>query len=200
MFKTALITIVVCVLALFLLVSLMSSNQAGRERRKQEAIRELDRKNAQDAAKATGVASEADRAKAAQQNLDVDQAVANLRSSDRDVLNEAIQKIQIYRACKAVPDLMHVLKESSDDYIAGISAQTIALCRDPSTYDTIVDEFLRRNATPSMISAVGEIDTSDERVPEKLDKLIAEPNQDEDVLKFARRARSQFHLAQNKGN
>ena len=200
MFKTALITIVVCVLALFLLVSLMSSNRAGRERRKQEAIRELDRKNAQDAPKATGVASEADRAKAAQRNLDVDQAIANLRSSDRDVLNEAIQKIQIYRACKAVPDLMQVLKESSDDYIAGISAQTIALCRDPSTYDTIVDEFLRRNATPSMISAVGEVDTSDERVPEKLDKLIAEPNQDEDVLNFARRVRSQFHLAQNQGH
>jgi len=200
MLKTALVAIVVCVLALFLLVSLISSNQAGRERRRQEAIRELDRRNAEEApAVAAGVASAADRAKQAQRDLDTDQAIANLRSSDREVLNEAIQKIQSRRACKAVPDLMDILKESSDDYIAGISAQTIAVCKDPSTYDAIVDQFLRRSATPSMIYAIGDIDTSDQRVPEKLDQLISEPNQDEDVPRFARFVKDKFHLAPNKG-
>ena len=201
MLKTALVTIVVCVLALFLLVSLMSSNQAGRERRRQEAIRELDRRNAEEApAMAAGVASAADRAKQAQRDLDTDQAIANLRSPDREVLNEAIQKIQSRRACKAVPDLMDILKESSDDYIAGISAQTIAVCKDPSTYDVIVDQFLRRRATPSMIYAIGDIDTSDQRVPEKLDQLISEPNQDEDVPRFARFVKDKFHLAPKKGH
>jgi hypothetical protein len=47
MLKTALVTIVGCILALFILVSVISSNQASRERQKQEAIRELDRKNAE---------------------------------------------------------------------------------------------------------------------------------------------------------
>ena len=149
---------------------------------------------------AAGVASAADRAKQAQRDLDTDQAIANLRSSDREVLNEAIQKIQSRRACKAVPDLMDILKESSDDYIAGISAQTIAVCKDPSTYDAIVDQFLRRSATPSMIYAIGDIDTSDQRVPEKLDQLISEPNQDEDVPRFARFVKDKFHLAPNKGH
>ena len=199
MLKTAWVTIVVCVLALFLLVSLMSPNQAGRERRRQEAIRELDRRNAEEApAMAAGVASAAE--KQAQRDLDTDRAIANLRSSDREVLNEAIQKIQSRRACKAVPDLMDILKESSDDYIAGISAQTIAVCKDPSTYDAIVDQFLRRSATPSMIYAIGDIDTSDQRVPEKLDQLISEPNQDEDVPRFARFVKDKFHLAPNKGH
>jgi hypothetical protein len=50
-----------------------------------------------------------------------------------------------------------------------------------------------------MIYAVGEIDTSDERVPEKLDRLISEPNQDAYVPKIARRVKNQFQLAQNKG-
>src|SRR5580692_7078410 len=114
MLKTAWVTIVVCVLAVFLLVSLMSSNQAGRERRRQEAIRELDRRNAEEApAMAAGVASAADRAKQAQRDLDTDQAIANLRSSDREVLNEAIQKIQSRRACKAVPDLMDTLRKAA---------------------------------------------------------------------------------------
>jgi hypothetical protein len=37
-------TIVGCVAALFVVLSIISSNQAGRERAKQEAIRELDKK------------------------------------------------------------------------------------------------------------------------------------------------------------
>jgi hypothetical protein len=194
--KTALLTIVGCVVALFVLLSIMSSNQAGRERGKQEAIRELDRKNAEEApAQEAGVASKEDRAKQAELNLGVDRAIANLGSSDRDVLNEAIQKIQFYRACKAVPDLMHLLKESSDDYIAGISAQTIAKCGDRSSFDTIVDQFLRRKAGPAMIYAVGETRTSDERVFQKLDKLVSEPNPEyEEVPQLARRTKEHLEM------
>ena len=142
----------------------------------------------------------ASQATQAQRDLEVNEDIANLRSLDREVVNQAIQRIQYYRSCKAVPDLVDLLKESPDDYIAGVSAQTIAVCKDRSTYDTIVDQFLRRNATPAMIYAVGEIDTSDERVPEKLDRLISEPNQDAYVPKIARRVKNQFQLAQNKGH
>jgi hypothetical protein len=46
---------------------------------------------------------------------------------------------------------MDLLKASQDDYIAGISAQTIAVSHQRSTFDTIVDQFLRCNDTPSMI-------------------------------------------------
>lgn len=203
MLKTALVTIVGCILALFILVSVISSNQASRERQKQEAIRELDRKNAEQVAwqeREAASVTAASQATQAQRDLEVNQDIANLRSLDREVVNQAIQRIQYYRSCKAVPDLVDLLKESPDDYIAGVSAQTIAVCKDRSTYDTIVDQFLRRNATPAMIYAVGEIDTSDERVPEKLDRLISEPNQDAYVAKIARRVKNQFQLAQNKGH
>jgi len=203
MLKTALVTIVGCILALFILVSVISSNQASRERQKQEAIRELDRKNAEQVAwqeREAASVTAASQATQAQRDLEVNEDIANLRSSDRDVVNQAIQRIQYYRSCKAVPDLVDLLKESPDDYIAGVSAQTIAVCKDRSTYDTIVDQFLRRNATPAMIYAVGEIDTSDERVPEKLDRLISEPNQEAYVPKSARRVKKQFQLAQNKGH
>jgi hypothetical protein len=194
--KTALMTIVGCVVALFVVLSVISSNQAGRERRKQEAIRELDRRNAAEAlAQGAGVASSEGRAKQAERDLDADKAIANLGSSDRDVLNEAIQKIQYYRACKAVPELMHLLKESPDDYIAGISAQAIAVCGDRSTFDTIVDQFLRRKAEPSMIYAVEKTGTSDERVFQKLDKLGSEPNPEyEEVPQIARRAKEHLEM------
>lgn len=203
MLKKALVTIVGCLLALLLLVSLISSNQAHRERQKQEAILEFDRKNAEEAAlQRAKAASDAPAAQGTQARWDLDASedIANLRSPDREVVNVAIQRIQFHKACKAVPDLMDLLTETSDDYIAGISAQTIAVCKDRSTYDTIVDQFLRRTATPSMIYAVGNIDTSDERVPEKLDQLISEPNQDQYVPRVARRVRNQFQLAQNKGH
>ena len=202
MLKTALVTIVGCLLALFILVSVISSNQASRERQKQEAIRELDRKNAEQVAwqeREAASVTAASQATQAQRDLEVNEDIANLRSSDREVVNQALQRIQYYKSCKAVPDLVDLLKESPDDYIAGVSAQTIAVCKDRSTYDTIVDQFLRRNATPAMIYAVGEIDTSDERVPEKLDRLISEANQDAYVPKIARRVKNQFQLAQNKG-
>jgi hypothetical protein len=194
--KTALMTIVGCVVALFVVLSIISSNQAGQERRKQEAIRELDRKNAEEApAQQAGVASSADRAKQAERDLDADKAIANLSSADRDVLNGAIQKIQYYRACKAVPELMHLLKESPDDYIAGISAQTIAVCGDRSTFDTIVDQFLRRKAEPSMIYAVEKTGTSDERVFQKLDRLVSEPNPEyEEVPQVARRVKEKLEM------
>jgi hypothetical protein len=194
--KSALMTIVGCVLALFVVLSLISSNQAGRERQKQAAIREFDRKNAEEApAQKAGVASNEDRAKQVERDSDADKAIANLGSSDRDVLNEAIQKIQYYRACKAVPELMRLLKESSDDYIAGVSAQTIAVCGDRAAFDTIVDEFLRRKAEPSMIFAVGETGTSDKRVFQKLDKLVSEPNPEyEEVPQLARRVKQQLEM------
>lgn len=197
MLKKAFLTIAMSALVLVVLFSRASSNQAERERKKQAAIQELDRKNAEDPQLNRGVATDEDRAKQAQRDLDADNAIANLRSSDRDVLNEAIQKIQYYRACKAIPDLMRLLKESPDDYIAGISAQTIAVCNDRSTFDTIVDQFLRRNVTASMIDAIGEIDIYDQRdrVIEKLEKLSTEPNEDEDVPRFARRVKEQIELA-----
>jgi hypothetical protein len=203
MLKKVLVTIVGCLLVLLVLVSVISSKQAHRERQKEEAILEFDRKQAEEAvlqqAKAASLTAAA-QATQAQWDRDTDEDIANLRSSDREVVNEAIQRIQFHKACKAVPELMDLLKESRDDYIAGISAQTIAVCRERSTYDTIVDQFLRRSATPSMIYAIGNIETSDERVPEKLDKVISEPNQDEDVPRVARRVRNQFQLAPNKGH
>jgi hypothetical protein len=51
-----------------------------------------------------------------------------------------------------------------------------------------------------MIDAIGKIETSDERVPEKLDRLISEPNPDEDVPRFASRVKSEFHLVQKTGH
>lgn len=198
MLKKALLTIVSCFLVLFILLSVISSSQAVRERQKQKAIRELDRKNADEAAvQQTAILVPAAPEAKGNPNYNADEDIDNLRSSDREVVNGAIQRIQYYKACKAVPDLRYLLETSSDDYIAGISAQTIAVCTDRSAYDTIVDQFLRRNDTPSMIDAIGKIDISDERVPEKLDRLISEPNTDEDVPRFARRVKNQFLLAQN---
>lgn len=194
-------TVVICVLTLVLLLSLSSSRPAVRERKRQAAIEELDRRDAREAPASAATAASnarADRAIQAQQNLDADQAIADLQSSDRDVLNEAIQKIQGYRACQAVPKLMDLLRESSDDYIAGIAAQTVATCNDSSTYDTIVDQFLRRKATLSMIDAIGKVNTTDERVIEKIKKLVTEPNEDEDVPKFALRVKAQLEQALHK--
>ena len=203
MLKKLLVTIGGSLLALLVLVSVISSKQGHREREKQAAILEFDRKNAEEAslqqAKAASAAAAA-YATQAHWDLETEEDIANLRSPDRVVVNEAIQRIQFHKPCKAVPDLMDLLKESRDDYIAGISAQTIAVCGERSTYDTIADQFLRRDATPSMIYAIGNIDTSDERVAEKLDRLISEPNQDEDVPRVARRVRNQFQLAPSKGH
>jgi hypothetical protein len=163
MLKKVLVTIVGCLLVLLVLVSVISSKQAHRERQKEEAILEFDRKQAEEAvlqqAKAASLTAAA-QATQAQWDRDTDEDIANLRSSDREVVNEAIQRIQFHKACKAVPELMDLLKESRDDYIAGISAQTIAVCHQRSTFDTIVEQFLRRNDTPSMIDAIGKIGSS----------------------------------------
>jgi hypothetical protein len=194
--KTALLTIVICGFVLLVVVSIMSTNQAKRARQRQEALREFARRNAEDApAHQAGVASSEDRAKQAQRDLETDNAIANLSSSDRDVLNESIQKIQSRRACQAVPTLLVLLKESKDDYIAGIAAQTMTVCQDTSTYKTIVDQFLNRKPELPMIFAVGETGTSDERVFQKLDQLISEPNpEDVDVARFARHAKEQLEI------
>jgi hypothetical protein len=193
MLRKALLAILI--LASVVLVSCTNSEQVARERKKQAVLQELDRKNAEEAATVVGVASKEDRAKQMQRDLDAENAIANLGSPDREVLNEAIQKIQYYRACQAVPQLMDLLKASPDDYIAGISAQTIAVCHQRSTFDTIVDQFLRRNDTPSMIDAIGKIDSSDPRVIKKIKKLIAEPNQDEYVPVTALRVKQQLEMA-----
>ena len=196
--KTALLTIISCLVVLFVGLSMISSKQANRERQKQEAVRELDRKIAEEAAvEQTERAAVPPVAQANQVSNDFnpDLEIVHLRSSDREVVNHAIQQIQYYKACKAVPELVILLKESPDDYIAGISAQTIAVCKDASEYDTIVDQFLRRKAEPSMIYAIGETGTSDERVFQKLDKLISEPNPDyQEVPRIARRAKEQLEM------
>jgi len=202
MLRTASVTIGSCFLALLIILSLMSSKQAARDRQRQEAIRQWEMENAEEAAlqqKAPRLAPAVQEVRA-DPNYNADKDIDDLRSSDREVVNEAIQRIQSHRACKAVPDLLYLLETSKDDYIAGISAQTVAVCRDRSAYDTIVDQFLRRDDTPSMIDAIGKIETSDERVPEKLDRLISEPNPDEDVPRFASHVKSQFHLVQNVGH
>jgi hypothetical protein len=199
MLKTALVTVIACFLALFIFLSFTSSNQAKRDRKRQAAVEEYERKQAEETrAMHGGVATPEDRAKQAQRDADAKQAIADLSSSDHDVLNEAIQKIQAYRACEATPQLKRLLQESADDYIAGISAQTIAVCNERSMFDIIVDEFLRRDTTLSMIDAVGKTGTTDPRVIEKLKKLITEPNQDQYVPAFARRAESQLEVTANK--
>jgi hypothetical protein len=200
--RTALVTIGSCLLALTIIVSVISSKQAARDRRRQEALRQFERENAEEAARERKAPSHVPAVEPppADPNYDANEDINSLRSSDREVVNEAIQRIQSHKACKAVPDLLYLLETSKDDYIAGISAQTIAVCRERSAYDTIVDQFLRRDDTPSMIDAIGKIETSDERVPEKLDRLISEPNPDEDVPRFASYVKSQFRLVQNVGH
>jgi hypothetical protein len=79
--------------------------------------------------------------------------------------------------------------------MAGRSAQTVAMCGDRSADDSIVEQFLRRDAEPSMIFAVGETGTSDERVFEKLDQLVSEPNPEyEEVPRLARRRKEQLEM------
>jgi len=199
MLKKSLLTIVACFLALFIFLTVISSKQARRDRQRQAAIEEFQRKQAEEErVMKGGVATPEDRAKQAQRDADAENAIADLSSSDHDVLNEAIQKIQAYRACKATPELKRLLQESGDNYIAGISAQTIAVCNEPSMFGTIVEEFLRRDATLPMIDAVGKIGTSDPRVIEKINKLITEPNQDEEIPVFARRAKAQLERSLNR--
>lgn len=200
MLKKALLAIVICAPALLLLFSCDSNSaeQAQRYRKQQAAIQEYERKQAEDArGMAGGVASKEDREKQKQRELEDEKEIANLHSSDRDVLNHAIQVLGIHRVCKAIPDLMVIMKENSEDYMAGISAQAIAECHQRSTYAAIVGEFLRRNATLSMMDAIGKIDIYDKRdqVLEKLGKLSTEPNPDEDIQPWARRIKQQIELA-----
>jgi hypothetical protein len=62
-------------------------------------------------------------------------------------------------------------------------------------FDTIVDQFLRRKAEPSMIHAIEKTGTSDERVFQKLDKLASEPNPEyEEVPQVARRAKERLEM------
>jgi len=199
MSKKAVLTILLSALASLGAFSCGSSEQVARERQKQAAIEAFDKKQAEDArAMEGGVATKEDREKQIQRDSDAYREIANLHSPDRDVVNHAIMMVEYYRACNAVPDLMHLLKESPDDYIAGLSAQAIAVCNDRTTFDAIIDEFLRREATPVMLDAIGKINTTDPRVIEKIKTLIAEPNKDEDVPVFARRVKAQMEQSLNK--
>jgi hypothetical protein len=199
MLKKDVLAVLLCALASLGTSSCAGSEQVARERQKQAAIEAFDKKQAEDArAIEGGVATKEDREKRIQRDLDADKEIANLRSPDRDVVNHAIMMGEYYRACKGVPDLMHLLKESPDDYIAGLSAQAIAVCNERTTFDAIIDEFLRRKTTPVMVDAIGKINTTDPRVIEKIKKLIAEPNEDEDVPVFARRVKTQIEMSLNK--
>lgn len=202
--KKTLLMIFICTPALLLLSSCnsQSAEQAQRYRKQQAALAEYEKKQAEGApARARGVASEEDRAKAKQRQLDDEKEFANLHSPDRDVLNHAIQVMGMDRVCKAVPDLMVIMKENSEDYMAGISAQAIAECHERSTYAAIVDEFLRRQATLAFINAMGKIDIYDKRdqVLAKLGRLSTEPNENPVIQPYiqqlAARIKQQIELA-----
>jgi len=204
MLKKVFLTIFVCAPASIVLLSCGSSEQAARYRKNQEALQAYEKQQAEeDRANGVnrGVASREDREKQRQRDLDADKTIADLRAAsptDRDALNPIIAKLESYRACKAVPDLMHLLKDSPDDYVAGLSAQAIAMCYDRNTYETIIDQFLRRTPTAVMIDAIGKINTTDPRVVERIKKLCVEPNEDSSIPMFALRIKHQMEGALNR--
>ena len=105
-----------------------------------------------------------------------------------------IQRLSTHHVCRAVPDLIEILKITRDDYIAGVAAQAVVRCKQAVTYPTVVDEFLNRQATPALIFAVGETGSQDDRVYAKLHKLITVPNADTLVPKFAVHAKQQIDI------
>jgi hypothetical protein len=178
-----------------------SSKQARREHERQEAIRQFDEEQKREVAeeKAKQLAwrrehpvEETQRPAAA--GIDEETEITNLKSSDREALNSAIQRLSIHHVCRAVPGLIEILKSTRDDYIAGIAAQAVVGCKQPVAYPTFVDEFLNRQATPALIFAVGETGSQDDRVYAKLHKLITEPNADTLVSKFAVHAKQQIDI------
>ena len=194
-------TIGICLIAILAYLSVESSKQARREHECQEAIRQFDEEQKREVAEQEAKqlawrrehpVEETQRPAAA--GIDEETEITNLKSSDREVLNSVIQRLSIHHVCRAVPDLIEILKSTRDDYIAGIAAQAVVGCKQPVTYPTVVDEFLNRQATPALIFAVGETGSQDDRVYAKLHKLIIEPNADALVPKFAVHAKQQIDI------
>jgi hypothetical protein len=193
-------TIGICLIAIFAYLSVESSKQARQEHERQEAIRQFDeqkREVAEQVAKQLAWRREhpvEETQRPAAAGIDEETEITNLKSSDRDVLNSAIQRLSIHHVCRAVPDLIEILKSTRDDYIAGFAAQAVVGCKQPVTYPTVVGEFLNRQATPALIFAVGETGSQDDRVYAKLHQLITEPNADTLVPKFAIHAKQQIDI------
>ena len=205
-FVIAGITVAFCFTAIFAYLSVESSKQVKRDRERQEFARQFSeeqRREAADAEKRQAAwkiehpTEKYEARKSEPFNEDVE--VANLKSSDREVLNVTIQKLQIHKVCRVVPDLMEIMKATPDDYLAAISAGAIADCKQPSTYAAIVDQFLQRPPVPAMIRAVGETGSQDDRVYAKLHKLITEPNDDPMIPNFAQHAKQQIDIATQTG-
>jgi hypothetical protein len=194
-------TVGICLLAIFTYLSVESSKQARSDHERQETIRQFDeeqkREVAEQEAKQLARGREhpiEETQRPSPEGIDEDTEIANLKSFDHEVLNSAIQRLSIHHVCRAVPDLIEILKSTRDDYIAGIAAQAIVGCKQPVTYPMVVDEFLNRVATPALIFAVGETGSQDDRVYAKLHRLITEPNADSLVPKFAVHAKQQIDI------
>jgi hypothetical protein len=204
-FVIAGITVAVCFTAIFAYLSVEGSKQVKRDRERQEFARqfnedqrrEADAEKRQAASRIEHPIEQYEARKSEPFNEDVE--VANLKSSDREVLNVTIQKLQIHKVCRVVPDLMEIMKASTDDYVAAISAGAIADCKQPSTYTAIVEQFLQRPPVPALIRAVGETGSQDDRVYAKLHKLITQPNDDPMIPNFAQHAKQQIDIATQTG-
>jgi hypothetical protein len=200
------IPVVVCFTAIFAYLSVESSRQVRRDRERQEFIRQFDEQQHREATEAEAgraawrLEHPGEQHEARQlEPFNEDAEIANLKSSDREVLNQAIQKLQVHKVCQVVPDLMEIMKTTTDDYIAAISAGAIADCKQPSTYPAIVDEFLQLPAVPALIRAVGETGSQDDRVYAKLHKLITSSNDDPMIPSFARHAKQQIDIMTQTG-
>ena len=203
--RLILVTLTCCLIAIFAFLSVHSSRQAARERGKQEAILRFmeeqereDEKLGQERAQWRQEHPEElvhqPEPVATPARIDVDAEIGNLKSSDHDTLNSAIMRLDYAKACRALPDLMEVLRSNSDDYLAGMAAQAITNCKQPETYPVVVEEFLRRTPQSGMLYAVGQTGTQDDRVYARLFKLINEPNPDPDLRRDARRAKQQLDI------
>jgi len=193
-------TVGICLIVILAYLSVESSKQARRDHDRREMIRQFDEEQKRETAEQQAKQMARRREHSVEETRptssfgvgDEDTQLANLKSSDREVLNSAIQTLSIHHVCRAVPDLVDILKSTRDDYIAGIAAEAIVACKQPTTYPVVVEEFLSRSATPASILAVGEIGSQDDRVYAKLHKLITEPNSDPLVPKFAIHAQQQI--------
>ena len=205
LFIIAGITVTVCFTAIFAYLSVESSKQVKRDRERRELARQFseDQRREADEAEKRQVAWKVERPEQHEartpESFNEDVEVDNLKSTDREVLNVSIQKLQIHKVCRVVPDLMEIMKTTTDDYIAAISASAIADCKQPSTYAAIVNQFLQRPAVPALIRAVGETGSQDDRVYAKLHQLITEPNDDPMVPNFAQHAKQKIDIATQNG-
>jgi hypothetical protein len=199
-------TVGICFLAILIYLSGESTKQSVHDHERKEVVRQFDEEQRREAAEEEARREAWRREHPAPQPeapkpdpFDEETEVANLKSSDREVLNQAIQRLQFHKVCRVMPELLEIMKTSSDDYIAGIAAGAIVDCKQPETYQAVVDEFLQRPAEPTLIRAVGETGSQDDRVYAKLHKLITEPNPDPLVAHFARHAKWQIDLKTQTG-